>query len=301
MGLAELYREQGRLDAAEQYMQKSLALGEQTALPDWPYRLCRAQARTKIGQGDFDAALTLLDKAAQLYYRTPLPQIQSVHALKARVWIKQGRVAEAMQWARDHNLSSDDDLHYLREHEHITLARVLLADGAIADALGLLARLLDAAYEGGRMGHVIEILIAQALAHHTQNDISQALTSLELALTLAQPEGYVRVFVDEGSPMEHLLEAAAKQAILPDYTRKLRSFFDGRADDKISQPLIEPLSDRELEILRLIAQGLSNREISERLFLALDTVKGHNRRIFGKLDVQRRTEAVARARKLGVL
>jgi LuxR family maltose regulon positive regulatory protein len=174
--------------------------------------------------------------------------------------------------------------------------------------MGLVERLLQAAEEGRRMGSVIEILVLQALAHESQGDIPPALVSLERALTLAEPEDYVRIFVDEGIPMFHLLSEAAAHGIMPDYTGKLLAVFEAeqqKSEDKSylrpAQPLIEPLSERELEVLQLMALGLSNREISERLFLALSTVKGHNQRIFGKLEVQRRTEAVARARELGLL
>jgi LuxR family maltose regulon positive regulatory protein len=128
------------------------------------------------------------------------------------------------------------------------------------------------------------------------------------ALVLAEPGGFIRIFVDEGSPMAQLLSEVAARGLRPDYIGKLLAAFEAekpRGDARPylppTQPLIEPLSQRELEVLRLIAQGLSNREISERLFLALDTVKGHNQKIFGKLQVQRRTEAVARARELGLL
>ena len=161
------------------------------------------------------------------------------------------------------------------------------------------------------MGSVIEILVLQALAHEAQGNIPLALAPLERALALAEPEGYVRIFVDEGLPMAHLLSAAATQGMMPDYIGQLLAVFEAEAQKREdtsylspaspAQPLIEPLSQRELEVLQLIAQGLSNREISERLFLALSTVKGHNRNIYGKLQVQRRTEAVARARELGLL
>ena len=158
---------------------------------------------------------------------------------------------------------------------------------------------------------MIEILVLQALAHEAQCESPSALVPLERALALAEPEGYVRVFVDEGRPMAQLLSEAAAHGIMLDYTGKLLAAFE--AEDRIdsddsprltppaSQPLVEPLSDRELEVLQLIAQGLSNREISERLFLAIITVKGHNRNIFRKLQVRRRTEAIARARELGLL
>ena len=157
------------------------------------------------------------------------------------------------------------------------------------------------------MGSVIEILILQALAYNAQGDVASALLPLQHALVLAEPESYVRIFVDEGPAMMQLLGEASARKIMPDYTDKLLAAFDAEywiSKDNPDVPsarfLIEPLSQRELEILKLIAQGLSNREIGERLFIALDTVKGHNRNIFEKLQVQSRTEAIARARELGL-
>jgi LuxR family maltose regulon positive regulatory protein len=169
-------------------------------------------------------------------------------------------------------------------------------------------------------------MVLQAVAHHAHGDKDKAVQMLGDALALTEPEGFIRIFIDEGLPMAHLLSDAAARGVMPDYAHtyacKLLAVFEaeeqpvlagrqvmpGKSEGKSylppvspAQPLIEPLSQRELEVLRLIAQGLSNREIGERLFLALDTVKGHNRRIFGKLQVQSRTEAVARARELGLL
>jgi LuxR family maltose regulon positive regulatory protein len=220
-------------------------------------------------------------------------------------------------------LSVENELCYLHEFDHITLARVLLArylsdraNGSITEVAGLLERLLKAAEEGGRKGSVIEILVLQAIAYHAQDDLPAALLPLQHALVLAEPEGYVRMFIDEGSSMLHLLREASERKIMPDYTNKLLAAFEAekrKSEDKPDLPpaipeghrdgefLIESLSQRELKILQLIAQGLSNREIGERLFLALDTIKGHNRVIFDKLQVQNRTEAVARARELGLL
>jgi LuxR family maltose regulon positive regulatory protein len=158
------------------------------------------------------------------------------------------------------------------------------------------------------MGSVIEILVLQAIAYHAQGDRPAALLPLRHALALAEPEGYVRMFLDEGSSMLQLLREASARGSMPDYTGKLLAAFEAekrKSEDKpdlpLAQALTGPLSQRELKILQLIAQGLSNREIGERLFIALDTVKGHNRRIFDKLQVQSRTEALARARELGLL
>jgi LuxR family maltose regulon positive regulatory protein len=214
-------------------------------------------------------------------------------------------------------LSVDDDLHYLREFEHITLARLLMAEGTrdpashtIDEALRLLDRLRQAAEDGGRMGSVIEILVLQALAYQAQGNLASALVALERALRMAEPEGYVRIFIDEGLPMARLLDAAAAQGMMPSYIRKLLAALEDAREDEgeksdSSPPsallspssLVEPLSQREVEILQLVAQGLSNREICERLFLALSTIKGYNRNIFEKLQVHRRTEAIARARE----
>jgi LuxR family maltose regulon positive regulatory protein len=158
----------------------------------------------------------------------------------------------------------------------------------------------------------VTVLEAIALCAHRETDM--AVQMLGDALALAEPGGFIRLFVDEGPPMAQLLSEAAARGVMPDYVGKLLAAFRGVTTDEGQttglssavtrsdlSPLVEPLSQRELEILQLIAKGLSNREIGERLFLALDTVKGHNRRIFGKLQVQSRTEAIARARELGLL
>jgi len=210
--------------------------------------------------------------------------------------------------------------------EHIILARALVglgreqsAESHLADTLDLLARLLEMAATAGWMGKAIEILALQAMALQAQGDAEQALAALGRALALAEPEGYVRLFVDEGPPMARLLKALSSQrsAISQSYLGRLLAAFDGATKDERprmkagDQPLvvhrglppilIEPLSERELEVLGLIAQGLTNREIAARLFLTLNTVKVHTRNIYGKLDVHSRTEAVACARNLGLL
>jgi len=251
-----------------------------------------------------EGALSLLDEAQRLFIRTPLPDARPLVALKARIWARQGRVAEASEWARERGLSVDDDLSYLHEFEHITLARVFIARderegvaGAVHDAARLLERLLHAAQEGGRIGSAIEILALQALAHQVLGDTSSALGPLERALSLAEPEGYVRVFVDEGSPMARLLQEAASRGVASDSARRLLAAFPS-ARPGAARAL---LSDRETEVLRMIAAGLTNREIAARLHLSLYTVKAHARSIYDKLDAHSRTQAAARARELGIL
>ncbi|MBN8639572.1 MAG: hypothetical protein J0M07_29915, partial [Anaerolineae bacterium] len=181
-------------------------------------------------------------------------------------------------------------------------------DHAISKALGLLERLLQAAEASGRMGSVIEILVLQSLAYEAQGSIPSALAALERVLTLAGPEGYLRLFVDEGQPMARLLYEALARGIAPDYVRRLlASFSAAESQPPLSKPqksgaeFIEPLSERELEVLQLIAEGLNNHEIGSRLFLSPHTVKVHTRNIYGKLGVHNRTQAVGRARILGLL
>ncbi|MBK8900241.1 MAG: tetratricopeptide repeat protein [Anaerolineaceae bacterium] len=312
-GLSELCLEQNDLEAAQNHLQQSKALGKETALPRWHYRYCLAQARLKAAAGALDEALEALDKADRHYVRGPVPDLRTPAAWKARLWAALGRLPEAQRWADAQGLAVGDDLTYLREYDHITLVRILLAQGKqggaerpLHEALTLLNRLLTAAEADGRTGSVLEILIQQALAHEANGDAPAALAKLARALALAEPEGYIRLFVDEGQPMAALLKKVqpdgSEQKV---YVSKLLAAFAGEKGSEPAtvgeQPLVEPLSDRELEVLQLVAQGLTNRQIANRLFLALSTVKGHNRVIYGKLNVSRRTEAVARARELGIL
>jgi len=310
--LSKLHLEQGNLEAAAQHLQRNKELGEKAQSPVSRYRLCIDQARLKTAQGDLEGALALLDEAQRLYIRSPLPDFCPISAMKARIWVAQGRSTKASEWVREQGLSVDDAPSYLSEFEHVTLARALIAryksdrgTGSIHEAIGLLERLLHAAEEDKRMGSVIEILALLALAHAAQGDIPPALVSLERALTQAEPDGYVRPFVDEGVPMAELLERMKDEGgRRKTYVHKLLAAFGAEEihpSSLIPQPLVEPLSQRELEVLQLIAQGLSNREIGERLFLALSTVKGYNQKIFDKLQVQSRTEAIVRARELGLL
>jgi LuxR family maltose regulon positive regulatory protein len=313
VGMSELYRERNDLQTATELLLRSKELGERTGLPQNRYRWCVAMARIREAQGDLDGALDLLYEAERLYMGDFFPNVRPVAASVSRVWVAQGRVGEALGWAREQGLSVSDDLSYLREFEHITLARVLLArsrsdraERSLLEAMGLLERLLHAAEAGERTGSVIEILVLQALAHQMQGDLSVALTPLERALTLAEPEGYVRIFVDEGPPMAVLLETAAKHGDpawgagnAPNSIRHLLTA-TGRAPDRtpVKQVLIEPLSERELEVLRLLGTGLNGPEIARELIVSLNTIRTHTKNIYSKLGVNDRRAAVRRAEEL---
>lgn len=306
-GLGEMVLEQGDLATASAHLQRSRELGDQGELPVWRWRWCVAQARLREAAGDPEGALGLLDEAQRLFIRTPLPDARPLAGLKARIWARQDRVPEALEWAREQGLSVDDDLSYLREFEHVTLARVLIAQyvreqagGSLRDAARLLERLLPAAEQGGRMGSAIEILALQALVHQALGDTTSALAPLERALSLAEPDGYVQIFVDEGMPMARLLREATSLGVASDSARLLLAAFPAPEEVRSAERK-ELLSEREIEVLQLIAAGLTNQEIASRLYLSLFTVKAHARSIYGKLDAHSRTQAVARAREMGIL
>lgn len=318
VGMSELYYERNDLIAAEQHLLKSKELGELNWLPKNPYRWRVAMAHLREIQGGVDDALGLLNEAERLYMSDFAPNIHPVLALKARVWIKQGELEKALNWASERKLTIEEDPSYLREFEQITLVRVLLSqcqsdylDSLLNNATGYMERLLQAAEAGGRMGSVIEILILQALAYQMQKESSVALSALERALKLAEPEGYIRLFVNEGAAMETLLHIAAANKIMPDYINKLLSAFEterkgngkkihlSAAPDSKSQ--IEALSQRELDILRLFKTELSGPEISQELVIALSTVRTHTKSIYSKLNVNSRRAAVKRAIELGLI
>ena len=315
LGLALLYRELGHAEEFAQHWQKAAELGQRTTIADWPHRWHVAQARVKASEGDFDAALDLLDAAQRVYVKSTVPDLRPVEALKAQVYLGQGRLSKAQAWARARGLAANDDLSYLREFEYLTLARILMAAGSNRQASTLLERLRQAAEAQDRMGSVLEILLTQALAYRAQDDTMAAFAALERGLALAEPEGYLRLFVDEGEAMRLLMldfrfriekRGPGEGRSLIGYVDKLLAAF---ARPAVTRPeskdqkseILEPLSPRELEVLQLINQGLSNQEIADRLFLALSTVKGYTRTLFDKLQVQRRTEAIARARELSLL
>jgi LuxR family maltose regulon positive regulatory protein len=319
VGMSRIACERGDLHAATQHLQRSRELGEHTGLPQNPYRWRVAMAGIRESQGDLAGALTLLNEAQRVYLGDFSPNVRPVSAVRARVLAAQGNAAEALRWAAERGLSTDDNPSYVREFEHITLARVLLAQHATdgdVDSLHQVARLLDrllsAADAGGRTGSVIEILVLQALTHRAGGDTPGALAPLERALTLAEPEGYVRVFVNEHAPMAFLLTAIAGRRAGWDYVRRLLAAFaqDGGTtpgESSVGQPtgrsqgLVEPLSERELDVLRLLATDLDGPDIARRLFVSLNTMRTHTKSIYAKLGVNSRRAAVRRAEELGLL
>jgi LuxR family maltose regulon positive regulatory protein len=302
VGMSELQRERDDLEAASGSLARSQELSETSGFAQNRHRWRVAMARVLEAHGDLERALELLRGAEPLFMIDLSPNVRPVAAVRARLLVRQGRTDEGLDWAREHELSVEDDLSYVHEYEHITLARLLLATGSASEAAAFLERLLDAAERGGRGGSVIEILVLQALASQLRGEMAAALAPLERALTIAEPEGYVRVFVDEGAPMVRLLQLAAKRGIAPGYAQRLLSAL-GAAENALParQSLVEPLSERELEVLRLLATDLDGPEIASELMVSLNTMRTHTKSIFSKLGVNNRRAAVRRAQELALL
>jgi LuxR family transcriptional regulator, maltose regulon positive regulatory protein len=299
----------GDLDAATHHLTLSRELGEHTELPQNPCRWQVAMARIRAIQGDPTAALDLLDQAVRLYVADFSPNVRPVPASRARLWVVLGRLDDAHDWALQQGLSVQDDPSYLREFEHITLVRVLLAQNRtggvpsrLEEVIGFLERLLQAAEVGERIGSVIEILVLLALANQAHGDLPVALTSLERSLVLAEPEGYVRMMVDEGPAMTAMLKAVATGGTAVGYVRRLLGASTRPEEGTfVDMGLIDPLSERELQVLRLLGTDLGGPEIARELVVSLNTVRTHTKSIFTKLGVNNRRSAVRRAEDLTLL
>jgi LuxR family maltose regulon positive regulatory protein len=263
--------------------------------------------------GDQTGALEAIGEAERL---VPYPAVDiffPVGVQRARLLVAQGKVEDAARWCAERGLGVEDEPSYLREREHLLLARVLLAQGKPDQVLMLLKRLREKAQAGGRSDGEIVILTLQALALQEKSERERAVSIVTQALTLAEPEGYVRTFVDEGPEMAPLLSEVLmvhqrRHLERPDrpsahYLRKLLAALEQAASGSVSPTpqLPEPLSERELEVLQLIAAGKSNSRIAQELFVTAGTVKTHIRNIYRKLDAHSRTQALVRARELNLL
>jgi LuxR family maltose regulon positive regulatory protein len=303
VAFGDLYYERNELDKAAEYLEKGIELGQEGGHPHILIIGHVWLARLRQTQGDVSGSLEAIQAALQVVRDHqvgrfwPLP---SAASYQARLWITQGDLAAANRWAHERGIrAADAPITMLDEFEKLTLARLLIAQDKVGEAEALLLRLRQGAAEAERNGSLIEILILQAVTFAAQKRDEEALSALEQALDLAEPEGFVRIFLDEGASMTRLLRRAVAQDQHASYALRLLSALGEIAT--APQPLIEPLSERELEVLRWMAAGYSNREIAQELVLAVSTVKKHINNIYGKLAVGSRTQAVAKARELGLL
>ena len=279
------------------------------ACPRTAFGWCRTAARLREIAGDLDGAVALLSEAQRLYVSDFFPDVRPLSALRARIWIKQGRVEDALAWVRERHLSASDAPTYPREFEHLTLVRLLLWQAqhqphspCLVQATELLNRLLKAAEDGGRTRSVREILVLQALADQQRGEGAQALLRLETALTLAVPEQEIRLFVDEGAPLAAMLRKLAKQGVAVNAVRQLLKAFGNAASPAPIQPgSLEALSERELEVLRLLESDGSGPELARQLSISLNTLRTHTKSIYSKLGVNTRRTAVRRAGELGLI
>jgi len=311
VGMSSILYERNDLPGARQHLRMSDDMGDEHALPQNAYRSRVVQARIHQAEGDGDGALELLAAAQRVFDSDFFPDVRPIAARRARLWIGQGRLAEAWDWARERGISSNDELTYVREFEHATLARLLLAEGRragsgdhIGEAIGLLGRLSDAAESGGRVEGAIDALVVQALAHHAGAQEPAAMAVLDKALALAEPEGFVRVFADERAPMAGLLDIAIREGTAPHFAARLRSAIATAAADVPGvggQALVEQLSERELVVLHLLQGDLDGPEIARQLVVSLNTVRTHTKNIYAKLGVNSRRAAVRRAAELDLL
>ncbi|HET9590199.1 MAG TPA: LuxR C-terminal-related transcriptional regulator [Anaerolineales bacterium] len=316
--LGEALREKNELDLAEQFILKGIEMGKlggnlDIVISGYGFLLSVRQA-----QGDLAGARAARQRIEELAvsFKNKIMLLEWGVRL-ARLALVQGDLSTAEEWARQYELFTGRDPAYNEEFAGITLARLRLAQSRFSEAIELLAQLQEEAEAAERMGSAIEILTLEALASAAQANHPRAFSSLEQALTLAEPEGYMRIFIDEGEPMRLLLcdyKSHIKRQIgkgvstdllrILTYVDRLLAVFPQTVDARKSRDgaiLAEPLSERELEILRLIATGRSNHEIADTLVIALSTVKSHINNLYGKLGTNRRTEAIAIARDLGLL
>lgn len=304
IGIGLVERERNNVTAAEDLLREGLDLCSLFGNP----RSCHlALAQVRQAQGNLPIAFEEVQKAEWMESN---PDVTFAHLRadieRVRLWLSQdgGNLPAAARWAEESGLDADDSPSFSQRIEYTTLARVLIAQDQIDKALGLLGRLRDDAYVGGRNGDLIEILALQALAYEAQGHVAQAQTILEQALTLAEQEGYVRTFVDLGDPMAHLLRKLASQSAASNYARKLIQAFEpdphhGRS--KPAQAIYEPLSARELDVLRLLKTDLTGPEIAREMVVELSTFRFHTKNIYRKLSVNSRRAAVYRADELGLL
>jgi LuxR family maltose regulon positive regulatory protein len=324
MGLADILCEWNDLDAALAHIEQALALLPWWGKADDSILAYATLARILLALGNTTGAAEAVEEAVQATQANGVFSEArcAVEIAQVRLWLAQDDLLPAERWAASQAacFRAGDPFRFEDEMAHIMRARVHIALNKPDDAIAILSRLEDTARSAGRMGRLLEILLLQALAMQATGNADQARLALTACLELAEPEGYARVFLDEGQPMRQLLGqwlAQASAGSLQDYAMRLLAQFDaephsapapseeahlvGGPSVSVGQVLIEPLTPRELEVLHLIALGRTNKEIARELIVAPGTIKAHSSSIYRKLDVANRTEAVARARELGIL
>jgi LuxR family maltose regulon positive regulatory protein len=304
--LGVLHLELNHLAKAERYLIQAITLLEQSGHLRYGVSGYLSLAHLRWSQRQPKAALTELERAETCAQNLDNPHaLAQVEAHRARLWLWQGRLDAVARWAEARNLHPEMPLNYERQPEQLTFVRLLLAQKQSIPALLLLDRLISESETAGRNGDLVELFALKALAYQTDNTVNPALAALAQSLTLGEAGGYVRTFLDVGLPLARLLLQFRRQphGISPEYLDRLLTAFDidAEAPTPDQQILIEPLSEREMEVLHLIADGASNKEIAQTLVISVHTVKKHVTNVYGKLGVANRLQAVIRARELNLV
>jgi LuxR family maltose regulon positive regulatory protein len=305
--LAGIDCEADDLAHARQHLDSAGVLADDVFVTASQYRWFLAHGRVLQAEGDLVAALVRVDQAQRAYRPGFFIELRPIPAIRARLWITQGDLSRAGTWAQERDWSRTDTGDFLLEFDHLTYVRLLLArsriggDAAVLhEAAGLLARLLGPARTSGRWASVVEILMLTAMVLDRQGRRTQALAALADAFAESpEPDGYTRLFLDEGQPIQTLLQDARQRGVADAHPARLLAGFDRPAPQEalIEQTLLDPLSERELQVLRLLDSELSGPEIARRLFVSNNTIRTHTRHIFTKLQVASRRAAVHRARE----
>ncbi|MEI6360910.1 MAG: LuxR C-terminal-related transcriptional regulator [Actinomycetes bacterium] len=319
VGLSQLALERGLTAEAREQLATARALGEEHGLPQHPYRWRVAAAMLAVADGEISSAISWVTEAQQVYLGDFSPQVAPLHALAARLLVRSGDLGAAMRWAHEHGVTSSQDLSYLREFEHVTLAEVLLAryrrdgDGVgLAEAVHLLERLREAAESGQRNGPLIDVVILQAMAEEIRGDRDRALARLGVAVKMAEPEGQVLAFARHGELLAPLATALAELPGAAPLSVTLRdactaaSVVPGSPETVVpastgADSVVDGLSGRELEVLRQLGTELDGPEIARQLFVSVNTLRTHTKSIYTKLGVNNRRAAVRRGQELGLL
>ncbi|HUP15758.1 MAG TPA: LuxR C-terminal-related transcriptional regulator [Acidimicrobiia bacterium] len=308
VGMCEIHRERHDIAAARKDLATALELGEENGLPQHRFRIRLAEARILQSEGDLEGAIEMWRDAEPWFFTDFSPDVRPFAVSMAKLNVLTGRVSDAVAWSQRSGLTVTDELSYVHEFEHVTFARVLLAQAtdtrsamdmdAITDFID---RLLRAATAGGRGRSIIEILILQALAAEAAGDRLGAVRSLEQALALAEPEGHVAVFLDERAALDALLRRVDSPRSTSEQARRMPAALRPEGAGRPRQPLVVPLTDRELEVLRLLESDASGPDIARRLYVSLNTLRTHTKSIYSKLGVDSRRAAVRRGAELGLL
>jgi LuxR family maltose regulon positive regulatory protein len=305
--LSAVLREWNELEHAIRYAQDGLELCEQWGQVDVLVYAYTESARTLQTRGDAEGALSAMQTGKRIANEMSPWLGLRVEAALARLWLAQGDLEATVRWAQERGLGIRAELSLQYLFLSMVLARIHTAQGAWEQASQLLAGLLDVAEAAGANGYVIEILVLQAMVQHAECKTDLALTALQRALRLGEPEGYLRTFLDEGAPMARLLRKAVARGIAVGYASRLLAGLETemshkrRATASASSALVEPLSERELEVLRFLATHLSTTEIAQELYISVHTVRSHIKSIYGKLNVHSRKAALDRGQELNLL